>query len=238
MQETLKFSGMSYPDGTTIYGKKYGVQIDKDGYKIIKKRMGLFIYLYPIFDLILLAMFLTRDQVINFIVSHFAFNITYKPLHGSWLLLLNIFIAFINYGIPILIVGAILWLYFKHQDYLLRLARWHGCEHKVIDAAEKGDIDSAELSSPVNIHCGSTYMVSLCSGLIVWYLIVKIPVGLFSLIFLIMYFESKIWHKKNWIGIKVGSWLQKKVLTREPTDEQLEMGKRGISALIVRERNG
>jgi hypothetical protein len=38
MQETIRFSGVSYPDGTTIYGKRYGVVIDKDGFRIIRNR--------------------------------------------------------------------------------------------------------------------------------------------------------------------------------------------------------
>ena len=119
---------------------------------------------------------------------------------------------------------------------MYRTRPWHGCEHKAIAAGIAGDLDNISKYSTINDHCGGTYLFSIYLGLAIWFLITKTMLGFFSLMFLIMYFESKYFHEQNKIGIWIGEKLQI-LTTKEPTEEMLSMGERGVRALLIRERN-
>lgn len=221
----VKLSGISFPSGTEIFGSSYSVSVDKDQFRIRKSRFGLPLFLlFPLFDILLAAVFLIRQ----YLGSHIAAVVESNP---------NIqVLAPVFPYIPVILVvvegGVIGYLLFS----LNRTRPWHGTEHKAIAAAMAGDLDNISNYSVINDRCGGCFLFSMYLGMALWLAIVRIPIGLFTVSTLILYTEAKYFHQYN----KPGIWLGRKIqllTTKEPSPEMLGMGERGVRALLVRMRN-
>ena len=217
MMDKLKLAGMSFPDHTQIYAKNFWVKIDKDTYTVKKRRGVQPIFLFPLIDLLFFGWFYyARPGLVK----------AYAPVSNPVLdgiLALAFLIFFI--GCAIFLISS-----------FVKIRKWHGCEHKAIAAAMAGDLENIKKYSPIHDSCGGTYLFSLYLGMAAWFTFVGSPIGVFSFLLIIMVLESRYFHKHNRLGIWIGRQIQR-ITTTEPPDEILEMGKRGVGALMMREGN-
>jgi uncharacterized protein YqhQ len=212
---------MSFPNSTEIFADKYYVHIDRDGFRI-RKRFGIQpIFLFPLFDIFYAWGLQIQNILIKFVITSLVPGIVTPEM--SMLLSIGSFLVMI--------------LFFMGIIYFVRKVRiWHGCEHKAIAAAEANDLDNIERYSTIHDSCGGTYLLSLYLGMAVWFTIIKSPVGVFSFMFIILFIESRFFHKYNRLGIWLGRKIQR-ITTKEPPNDLLSITRRGMSALLIRERN-
>lgn len=116
----------------------------------------------------------------------------------------------------------------------------HGCEHKLVAAAEAGDLANAWSYSPVHDRCGCTYLVTILAALAaygsVFLALGRYPIGMFSFAGLVVLAEGKYFHKYNGLGLWVGRQLQRWVMVAEPDDRMLAAGVAGMQELVQREQ--
>jgi uncharacterized protein YqhQ len=220
MNKMGKFSGMSYPGGCEIYGDNHKVHIfERDGhtkYEICKKRN---LKVNPV-----LLMLPLLDVAIVFAPEIYAFVAAILPEDtGDFLSIIPEWAV-----AAISAAGTAVFLY-----YILRMLilsrRWHGCEHKLIAAAENNDIINAKEYSPIQDSCGTTYVFTMFMSSLVAYLLFGQVYITFIVIMLIL--ESKTFHKYNAMGIAIGRFIQK-YNALEPEGYKLHVGMKGMKELV------
>jgi uncharacterized protein YqhQ len=247
----LKFSGISFGGyfggGTTIFSPHYRLRIGKDKktkeYTFTVKDRKHF-SLFVIFMLIALPIdtFYYLLQFHEELVAGF-FNFVFGfisstpgggvPVHQSLIGLLIIEI--------LLLLFLFFILYIEYFFSFKGVKPWHGCEHKLIASAENNDIDNMRNYSRINDRCGGCYLFTIYTFVAVYWIAlyhffnIVIPVGMLTLSFFVMFLEAKLFHKYNWIGIRVGRVLQKHITTAEPLDYQVEIGIKGMKELVKKE---
>jgi hypothetical protein len=223
----VKFGGMSTASGMSLFGPTYTADINEKGFVIERKLFRSPITYLPLFDVALIGLYFLLERVnfegkIEFIVDSLA------PQH---LMVLKV----------LALSGALyLTFYFIRRipDLLAAIRRfrcWHGCEHKVIAAAENNDLGAAWKYSRVNDRCGATFMLSIMAVYLLWIAVVGTPFGVFSMVYLVILAESKYFHKYNAFGILVGRKIQERATTAEPPEYMLRIGENGMEALIEME---
>jgi len=221
---SVKLGGISFPSGTKIYGGSYSVSINMDKFGI-KKSRGMPIYLiFPLLDVVLAAAYITREYVKAHITAVVAGNQSIQSLAPAF--------PFIPAILVVVEGGVIGYLFF----FLHKTRPWHGTEHKAIAAAMADDLENISNYSVINDRCGGCFLLSMYLGMFLWLAIVQIPLGLFTVGTLILYTEARFFHQYN----KPGIWLGRKIqvlTTKEPSPEMLDMGERGVRALLIRMRN-
>lgn len=239
--------------GTTIFSKRYKLSIYKDyktkewKQKIKKKRLPIvlhFMFLFfPLFDGLFYIIEFKSYWITNTVIAigKFIFGDITK---SEAIDIMQPVISVPSWVWDVIVYGLIgFLLIFLYYFWLRGIRKWHGCEHKVIAAAEKDDINNAISYDPVNDKCGGTYMLSIYFGMgFYWFLstrvfLLSIPVGVFTFVLFIMIIESRLFHKYNKIGIWFGRWLQRKITIDEPFDWQLNLGIDGMKKLIDCEYN-
>ena len=234
-----KYSGMSFGGffggGLTVSSQKFKLNIYKDRktkqytYNVKRKRIPttfpVFFFIFPLLDLILYVaqyrpdIIITAGSKINIGLPSF-----YIPI---WIF---------NILMYSLLIGLFIFLYYFSFK---GVATWHGCEHKIIEAAEKNDVDNAILYSPISDRCGGTYMFSIYGSMAVYWFVafkffnVFVPVGFMTFSVLIVFLESRLFHKYNFVGIWLGRKLQKYVTIKEPETWKIQLGIKGMNELIM-----
>ena len=117
-----------------------------------------------------------------------------------------------------------------------RLLQYHGAEHMAINTYRQGlaltadNISRADRATP---SCGSVFALVF---LIIGVPLMFVPYGdYFLLIALCAAFELTVLARRvKWLRglLRFGMWLQRKVWTREPDAAQVEVARRGLTALI------
>jgi len=218
----MKFAGLSFPTGILLFGDNYrvtvreplplrGIKIRRGDAKItIEKTKGsnpiyLPIAILSVFDLMIIAYCLLAS--ISFPV---------KVLHQASLI--------DNILTGVFICGIVAFFY--------TIRGYHGAEHKVIAAAENGEVDVARAYSPIHPRCGT---------------------NLAPLYFLLILITSKLFFPLcgvsmgiSYIAMKHASPIQRmfgaiggvfqRLTTAEPSERELNNAIRGMRALMDAER--
>jgi len=225
----VKLSGISFPDGTSVFGTGYAVHVDKDKFEIRKSRGFPLLYILPLIDLIPLTLYLMRQRIAESIAAAATAAAAGSPATSQAIVQVVPFLTFGGLAFECAVIYVVLRL-------LYRTRPWHATEHKAIAAAEMDDLDNISKYSRINDRCGGCYILTIYVAMALWFFIVKIPVGLMTLTTVVLYTEARFFHKYNKVGIWFGRKLQL-LTTKEPEPEMLEMGERGVRALMVRMRN-
>lgn len=252
----LKFSGISFGGywggGTTIFSRHYRLRIEKNmktkRYRAVivpKKGISLFTIFMclalPIdifYYMMQFQMNLLRE-VADIVGSFFADLFSWIPsVEGVSVPSIVIPLWVVNIIMYSILIVNFLLLYF----FIFRgVATWHGCEHKIIAAAENNDIDNVRNYSRVNDRCGGCFIFTSYFFIAVYWLTlyyvfgILLPVGMMTLTYTIMFLEGKYFHKYNWIGIRVGRILQRKLTTAEPLEFQVKLAISGMKKLVKKE---
>jgi uncharacterized protein YqhQ len=222
----VKFSGISHPNGCNIYSDHFKLRIferrGRTKYTISKRvnpQVNPLLVGFVVLDVAILFL----PQIAGFITSLIPEDIG-EGVSGA--------VEAYPWLIDVLATAVfILYMYFI-INMLLRTRRWHGCEHKLIAAAEENDIASAMSFSPIHDRCGTTYLLTM--GIIMaiplflfgWFLFTLVAVGIIL--------ESKYFHMYNKPGILIGRLIQK-YNAIEPEGYKLHVGIRGMKELVERE---
>jgi len=253
MKQRKRFGGISFGGvfggGTTIFSKRYKLNIYKESktkkwVKIIKKKkfpilIHTFFFVFPLIDILYYVLEFKPNLVSGF------FNWLLNKIDS-----IPIDVTVPSFYIPLWLINVI--LYFSIFLLLLVLyfvafkgmRRWHGCEHKVIAAAENDDIDNAIKYTPISTHCGGTYIFIAYFALgLYWFIVfyffhLNLPVGIMTFVVLMIILESHFFHKYNRLGIWVGKILQRYCTVKEPELWQLKLGIDGMKKLVDVEYNG
>jgi uncharacterized protein YqhQ len=154
--------------------------------------------------------------------------------------------------IRVIIFIGYLWVISRMKD-IRRVFAYHGAEHKAINTFEAGEpleVQNARKYTTANPRCGTSFLFAvLVIAIIVFSLVGKPSIGIMvvSRILLLpviaalgyefIYYTSR--HCGNPI-MKVlltpGLWLQS-LTTREPDDQQLEVGLEALKAVIATEKS-
>ena len=224
----LKFGGMSTAGGMSLFGPTYTATVNNEGFTVEKKVFRSPITFLPLFDLALLGLFAVMEY------SNFFGKVEFiaKSLTPDQVKILTI-----------LFVTLVIWaaVYFAcripaYIEAIRRFRRWHGCEHKVIAAAENNDLGAAWKYSRVNDRCGATFMLTIMATYLLWIGFMGTPFGVFSMTYLVILAESRYFHKYNAFGILVGRKIQERATTSEPPQQMLTAGENGMEALIELEK--
>lgn len=207
----MKLSGMSWKNGTVITNGVYDLEITDAGYTIKKPR----------FRVNLLVFFLVVDIGI-FALSH-AMAYAAAATGPDDLI------------VPLLAAAGIwafnIWIFWRILGP--RMREWHGLEHKLIHAAEHGDIENAAAYSTIHDRCGGTYFLTMPIYLYLSWVVSNIVglggEGILTMTALLVMLESRTFHHYNIPGIWLGRFLQR-FTTREPGKDLLE---RGIPAMAA-----
>lgn len=226
----MKFGGMSTAGGMSLFGPNYTASINEDGFMIERKLFRSPINYLPLFDIALLGLFALLEYSRFFEkVDFIAASLSEQQMKI----------------ITILALSAFLWVAFyfirRIPDYIVafrRFRKWHGCEHKVIAAAENNDLGGAGKYSRVNDRCGATFILTIMAVYLLWIAFLGTPFGVFSVVYLVILAESKYFHKYNAFGILVGRKIQERATTAEPPEHMLKAGENGMEALIELEKAG
>ncbi|MFA7122096.1 MAG: DUF1385 domain-containing protein [Bacilli bacterium] len=234
----MKFSGISFPGSTTVYGPTHKLNVYEDGgeakYRVTKRRYAGKIHplllIYPLVDILLIAGHLPLPVVGE--LKQYLPDLDYHlGIEGTFAtqILSNLFVLVIAY--------YFLWPYIRNLFTGVR--PWHGLEHKLILSAEAGEPDLAKQYPVIADKCGGTYLLTLLviAGLfsLVQYVDYGMypPIGVMTVCVISILIEAKTFHESNTPGLYFGRWLQEKVTTSEPTDDMLQVGIRGMKELIV-----
>jgi len=220
-EKKLRFGGMSTPKGMSLFGASYKAEVNAEEYTIQKGRILSPIMLFPFFDLAILGIY----GLSNYLDKKY--DITTAMYANADLI-----------GIMALIAWIVLAFYIfakipKILEALRRFRLWHGTEHKVIAAAECNNLGEARKYSRINDRCGATFMLTILITYALWMNFIG-PFGVFSITFLVMLAESKIFHKYNVPGIYLGRKIQE-FTTAEPPEVMLNLGENAMGALILKE---
>jgi uncharacterized protein YqhQ len=214
---------MSGATGMKLYGKHFSVKVTEEGY-IIKRSWSFSpLMLFPIFDAIIFAVYLVGAS--RWFAEFVTTLITGSHSQLFWDII--ICLAIIAGSYIVLKIPQII-------EVLRRFKRWHGCEHKVIAAAENNDLGNARNYSRINDRCGATFMLSILITYALWMSFIG-PFGIFSITYLIMVIESKLFHRYNVFGIYLGRKIQEHATTAEPPQSMLNVGENAMDALIQSE---
>ena len=130
------------------------------------------------------------------------------------------------YGFP-LILSVVL---------LKRLWQFHGAEHKVLNSYMKGgdlSLSAVRKASRVSERCGTNVIVIAFPFIILLYY-VMIP-GIILVVALLLGFKVIKWRpRNNWLkpATWLASFIQKYIVTAEPTDAQIELAIATLSRAI------
>ena len=224
----LKFGGMSTAGGMELYGQTYTASVDEKGFVVEKKVFRSPITFLPLFDIVLIGLYGLLEYS-NFFgkVGFVASSLSQEQMRI----------------LMILGISGALWLGFylvtripAYIEAIRKFRKWHGCEHKVIAAAENNDLGGAWKYSRVNDRCGATFMLTIMATYLLWIAFLGTPFGVFSMVYLVILAESKYFHKYNAFGILVGRKIQERATTAEPSERMLRIGENGMEALIQLER--
>ena len=222
MGEKLRFSGMSTPNGMSLYGRRYKADINSKYYHIGRGGLLSPIMFFPLFDIGIIAIFyLVRDLNEHYNISS-AIDKMSSILYPAISLVALIGIVYAIVKIPDILAA------------LRRFRLWHGCEHMIIAAAENNNVGEARKYSRINDRCGATFMLTIFITYALWVNFIG-PFGVFSMTFLVMMTESRIFHKYNVPGIYIGRVIQEYATTAEPPDVMLNMGENAMGELIMKE---
>lgn len=218
-----RFSGMSWNGGTKIFGEKYSIRITEKKFVLSKNKLPDFPFIIPfavVIDLVPILIIELPNMAIEGVAD----------ISPFWA---RFFIFFSFFGMLAFDLGMIYYL----VRYILGSERWHGLEHKLIAAAEKGDIENTANYSPINDRCGGTYMLSMLAYLgialiITTHVIGTFPFGILTIAALLVVAESRVWHQYNTPGIRFGRWLQQKFTVREPSASMIQKGIIGMKYLL------
>jgi uncharacterized protein YqhQ len=123
-----------------------------------------------------------------------------------------------------------------------RIYQYHGTEHKIINAYENGldiNLENARKASRRHMRCGTIHAVFLLFFIVMLYFLIPY----YSVIYLLslglsyelLIVKDPMNNKLSKYFYKVGLWLQEKLTTFEPTDEELEVGIACIKELICKQ---
>ncbi len=127
-----------------------------------------------------------------------------------------------------------------------RTFQYHGAEHKVVNSYEKNDLKNAKKYSRIHLRCGTSFVLFVLALSVFVYIFLPIDISFLSkyglrllllpLIAGIAYELIRISPKceKNMLFmllISPGLLLQR-LTTREPTDEQIEVAKAALQAVV------
>jgi len=239
-----KFSGMSFGgfiQGVTIYGKKYKTQFrrnrkEKDKYTVFTEinkfnTMLIILILFPLIDffsvimdkfLVPFIMSIRTPKVITNVGSNVGSNIV-LPL-WFWLLF------------PFIWIG--LWYAIAYFLLFRGVKKWHGTEHKIINAAENNDLDNVKKYNPIHERCGGTLFPTIFVAIIIWSIVqsyLNINFGTLTFVTICIFINVKFLHKYDKIGVWVGKRVQKYLTISEPDDWQLNLGKIAMKNLLLAE---
>lgn len=179
--------------------------------------------------------------VLSFVVSKIIFTATpaflTSILFDSWiqnLILQNL----IEGGMKTLLLLGYLWLIMR-TPMVKRLFQYHGAEHKVINAYEKGlelTVENVQKQSTLHYRCGSSFIIlTILVGIFVYSFFaydnvwerIYIRILLIPLVIGLSFELLKLTNAVREIPILTylgypGLWLQK-LTTREPMDDQVEV---------------
>jgi uncharacterized protein YqhQ len=252
-----RFGGMSFGGifggGTIIFSKRYKLFIFKDRKTktwkqvIKKKKLPITFHIMFLFFLLFDGMFYIMEfksvWVNNLFIGigKFLFgDMTAQEVRNIFSPIFSIPLWVWELIVYVIIGFLLLFLYFF---WLRGVRKWHGCEHKVIEAAINDDIYNAEKYTPISNKCGGTYMLTMYVSMGAYWVLsttffhISLPVGVFTFVLLMIFIESRVFHKYNKIGICFGRWLQKKITVSEPEPWQLKLGIGGMKKLIDVEYN-
>jgi len=226
-----------------LFGKKYKARFGRSpenkneyGFTVEEKKLSdliaqRFFYLFPLVDLLIVILYYAD---FSFIFDKVAKRLPSVPI-PSVSLPFETVLLIANIVCISLLITYFLGLYF----IMLRgVRKWHGCEHKVISAAENNDIDNAKKYSPIHERCGGTLMPTIFVGYAIWGIVVwqtGFAFGFLTFVTVLIYFNVKYFHKYDKVGIWFGKWLQRHATVSEPDDWQLELGKVAMKNLYLAE---
>ena len=245
---TLRFGGQSSFDRTTIFGRKHRLVIREtdDGFQSeltesttttggINPMLSFFLFV----DTLLLAITAigywaeSHPEAVESIMEPLSEGLSGVEIP------LELFTIF-DILITIAVASVIGQMVLTYGPQWRRLREWHGLEHKLISAAENGNIDTAAACSPLHARCGGCYMVTIYTtyGLLImaWSHFGLPPVFLLTSVFFVMKLESSYFHDINLPGIWVGMMIQRYLTISEPDAEQLRIGIESMREFINRER--
>lgn len=160
----------------------------------------------------------------------FIFSILLSLINNSSWIHQNTKINQLLFLIETLVTIIIIAVIIKHIIYHKNVFSFHGAEHKVANTIWDNralTLREVKKSSRISEHCGSNLVVFwiVCQLLLIPFNlpeVINILAG-FSIAYEL--FKINNGHKKPIISIfyKLGGFMQEKILTREPSDEQLDL---------------
>ena len=228
---TTKYSGISFPNSTHVFGRNCALKIYKDKkgivwHRITKRWLGWIpfnpvILLFPLIDIVIAILLSSGDNITD---SVDRLNLIFPNLGSAFLLVVFL--------LELTAIGVLIYMVLRKNDQ----CKWHGLEHRLIAAAEHNSIDTAEYFSIISDRCGATYFPTIFVVFV--FLTILNTGGFLTLAFLAMFIEAKTFHPYNKIGLRFGRWLQKKYTTDEPDHEMMIAGKEGMKELMEMENRG
>jgi uncharacterized protein YqhQ len=250
----MKFSGISFGGvfggGTTIFSKHFKLEISKDRktkeWVHVCKKRKLASTINP-----MLLIFIPIDFLYYLLEFQKGLLTSIGNSIGSFIASLlrtvkldNVHVSVPSVSIPLwvlelaLVIFLIFYLYFAYWLAFKGVSTWHGCEHKLIAAAENNDLPNVKKYSPINDRCGGTFLFSMYGIMAIYWafafyvLKMEIPVGIMTVTMGFAFMEAKYFHKYNIIGLWIGRYLQKKLTVKEPQDWKLELGLQNMYELV------
>ena len=225
-----KFSGISLPGNTYVFGKENTLRVYHDdngslSYSIRPRRFqGPFnpaLLLFPLIDIVMFALYLL-DPIL--------------PKLGTTVIIPDWAVILIRIGF----YGVFFYLVVYFARAVEALAPWHGLEHKLIVSAEDGGLERAAEYSRISDRCGGSFLLSMLTVMSAFIATQAAfglypPVGIYSTILLCIYFEQKTFHDRNTWGLRFGRWLQERITTAEPDTDMLNVGIKGMEDLLKME---
>jgi uncharacterized protein YqhQ len=229
----VKLGGISFPNGCNIYSDHYKLKIreyrGRTKFEIVTRRIWKihpFLLLFPVFDILLFV----GPAIFLFIIALIPEETTTAVTGGveavtemlpAWAIDILAFLVFFLYMFLIIKI-------------VMRSRKWHGCEHKLIAAAEGGKIFDAKEFPTTHDRCGTTYMLSILALLVTIFLLFRHP--LLTPIGIFMFMEARYFHDYNKPGILFGRLIQH-FNALEPENYKLHVGMKGVNELMKLENN-
>ncbi len=171
-----------------------------------------------------------------------------KLINPSNLFLFNL----IDGGIKLFIFIAYIWIISKFKD-IARIFQFHGAEHKAIGCLEYNEelnVKNCKKYEKEHKRCGTNFLFIVIFVSIFVYLFIPLKMGLISnlsLRILLLPFIAAVSYEIIKLGGKYDNWFVKvisypgiliqKLTTKEPNDEQLEVGILALKELIELDKN-
>ncbi len=224
----LKLSGVSYSEGCIIHGTNHSVNISEQNgrtrYKINKKfNLGInpVLLIFPIADILIFSLPVLTEFIEKIMLQ-------YLPSETTGMLE-----SIPDWAVYVILTVATIFLLYEAIKILLETRKWHGCEHKLINAAHNNDIENARDYPTFADRCGTTYIFTIVIVMLVMIFLFSQPV--LTIAGIVMIIESKFFHKYNKIGIEIGRLIQK-YNAIEPEGYTMHVGIKGVKELIAIEK--